>query len=281
MSEMKKIYAQMSAVMNDIDPIKKDRDANINDRQKYKFRGIDDIYNACQRVMAKHKVFCVPIVLDFKREERETKSGGALFYTILKVKYKFFAEDGSFVTSIVYGEAMDTSDKSTNKALSAALKYVFLQIFMIPTEEEKDTEANHLEAKPKKTAQELKLEFNAKLEAMLGGFSLLGITKAALEVERGRKFEEFTEDDLKELRGFYQRAKATYEEAKAALEGIKKEEKKEYTVLMGKFIGKKLSDISKSELEYELMRLERATPSEKTNELVSEIKKHLKGNVNE
>ena len=47
------------------------------------------------------------------------------------------------------GEAMDTGDKATNKAMSAAMKYALLQTFCIPTEEGgKDTEENSHEVKP-------------------------------------------------------------------------------------------------------------------------------------
>lgn len=49
------------------------------------------------------------------------------------------------------GEAMDSGDKSCNKAMSAAQKYAFLQIFCIPTEEPKDTEnETHSGVLPKK-----------------------------------------------------------------------------------------------------------------------------------
>ena len=39
-----------------------------------------------------------------------------------------------------YGEAMDSADKSTNKAMSAAYKYMCLQVFCIPTEGDNDAD---------------------------------------------------------------------------------------------------------------------------------------------
>jgi hypothetical protein len=84
------------------------------------------------------------------REERTTAKGGVLIYTILTVKFTFYASDGSFVSSVTEGEAMDSADKSTNKAMSAALKYCLMQMLLIPTEELKDADANTYEvaAKP-------------------------------------------------------------------------------------------------------------------------------------
>lgn len=72
-------------------------------------------------------------------------------YSILTMKFTFFAEDGSSVSSTTIGEAMDTGDKSMNKAMSTAYKYALMQIFCIPTEEDKDTENQTHEIAPKNT----------------------------------------------------------------------------------------------------------------------------------
>lgn len=113
-----------------------------NEQQWYKFRGIDDMYNALNEHLATEKVFFTSEVLESTREERITKNGGLLMYSILKMKFTAYAEDGSFVESTTIGEAMDTGDKSMNKAMSTAYKYALMQIFCIPTEEDKDTENN-------------------------------------------------------------------------------------------------------------------------------------------
>ena len=139
MSEKALIYEQIPKVMDEIGAIGKTRK---NPQQGYMFRGIDDLYAACQSALIKHGVFTVPKVLDIKREERPAKSGGILIYTILTVSYTFFASDGSSVEAVTIGEAMDSGDKSSNKCMSAAQKYAFLQVFSIPTEEPKDSE-NH------------------------------------------------------------------------------------------------------------------------------------------
>ncbi|GAH44087.1 unnamed protein product, partial [marine sediment metagenome] len=68
--------------------------------------------------------------------------GGVLIYRILTIKYTFFAEDGSFIETIVIGEAMDSGDKAGNKAMSAAHKYALLQILLIPTDDPKDSEVD-------------------------------------------------------------------------------------------------------------------------------------------
>jgi hypothetical protein len=146
-----KIFELIPKIMSEVGAIEKTR--TNTQGSGYKFRGIDDVYAALQPLLYKHGVFFVPSVLKTVREERQSKAGGNLIYTVLEVKYTFFADDGSTFESVVTGEAMDSGDKSSNKAMSAALKYVLLQVFCIPTEEEKDTEYHTPEVLPKSDAK--------------------------------------------------------------------------------------------------------------------------------
>jgi hypothetical protein len=148
MSETKKILNLIPKIMGEVGAIEKKR-TNSTQGQGYKFRGIDDVYAALQPLLSQHGVFYAPEVLEQTREERQSKSGGQLLYTILKIKFTFFADDGSSVPVVTIGEAMDSGDKSANKAMSVALKYALLQVFCIPTEEPKDTENETHEVAPK------------------------------------------------------------------------------------------------------------------------------------
>lgn len=156
------IYSLIPKVMSDIGVIGKDR---VNVNQKYKFRGIDDVYNAANSALAKHGVFSVPTVLEESRSERTNSNGTLLFYVYMKIKYTFFASDGSSVEAIVSAEAFDSGDKATNKALSAAQKYAFLQVFCIPTEEPKDSEIDSHEIQPVKLPKTDKVEKKAVVSA--------------------------------------------------------------------------------------------------------------------
>lgn len=144
--EKKNIYEAINAVMEDCGAVGKD---SRNDQQRYKYRGIDAVMNALNPAMRKHGVFAVPEVLDRNREERTTAKGGLLIYSIINVKYTFYAPDGSSVYAVVTGEGMDSGDKSCNKAMSAAFKYACFQVFCIPTEEMIDSEKDSPEPEPK------------------------------------------------------------------------------------------------------------------------------------
>lgn len=126
------IYKAISGVIADIGAVGKD---GMNTQQKYRFRSIDDVYNVLNPALAKNKVFIVPEILEERREIRNMKSGAECTFVICKIKYTFYAEDGSFIEAIVIGEGMDYGDKATNKAMAIGYKYVCFQVFCIPTED--------------------------------------------------------------------------------------------------------------------------------------------------
>lgn len=129
------IYESITKIMEEVPAIKKDKK---NTQQNFKFRGIDDVMNALQPLLAKYKVFIVPEILEQKREERKSSKGGTLIYSICTIKYKFYAEDGTSIEATTIGEGMDSGDKATNKAMAIAMKYALFQVFCIPTEEMKE-----------------------------------------------------------------------------------------------------------------------------------------------
>ena len=144
--EGKKIYQAITNVMKDIGAVSKD---STNGIDGYRYRGIDAVMNALSPALIKNGVVVIPQVLEMKREERVKKDGSGLIYSVVKVKYSFYAEDGSFVDTVVIGEAMDESDKSMNKAMSAAYKYACFQTFCIPTDEMINSETDSPKANPK------------------------------------------------------------------------------------------------------------------------------------
>lgn len=129
---------------------------NDNQQQRYKFRGIDDVYNAIAPMLAKHKLVIMPKVLNREVTERQTRNGGVLFNVVVHVNYHFVsAEDSSEFVVSAFGEAMDSADKATNKAMSAAYKYAAFQSFCIPTEGDNDADATTHDIQPKVSLEQL------------------------------------------------------------------------------------------------------------------------------
>lgn len=132
------IYEAITSIMNEGYAIAKEK---RNAQQGFMYRGIDDVMNTFQPLMAKNHIFVVPEVLEHTREERTTGKGATLLYSILRVKYTFFADDGTSVSAVVIGEGMDSGDKASNKAMAVAMKYAMFQTFCIPTEEMADPDS--------------------------------------------------------------------------------------------------------------------------------------------
>ena len=152
-----KVYQSINAVQKELSTIGITKDRTNTQGSGYKFRGIDDVYNAIAPLLAKHGLCILPRVLTRECVERLSKNGGALFYVTVEVEFDFVsAEDGSKHTVKTFGEAMDSGDKATNKAMSAAYKYAAFQAFSIPTESDNDEDASTHDVQPKLTESGLK-----------------------------------------------------------------------------------------------------------------------------
>lgn len=160
--EQKKVYAAISAVAKEMATtgISKDR---RNQQQGFNFRGIDQVYNALAPALVNHGLLILPRITERTVTERTTQKGGVLFYVVVKAEFDFVStEDGSIHTVTTYGEAMDSGDKATNKAMSIAYKYAAFQAFCIPTEEtaiDADAEVHHVSPQ---SAEEALKEFADK-----------------------------------------------------------------------------------------------------------------------
>lgn len=143
------IHSRMIAIMRETDAIGKD---SKNQQQGFKFRGIDAVMNAMHPVFSRHGVYLTTEVLEHNHIEKTTKNGGALLHQWAKVRFSFFAEDGSSINVVTVGEAMDTADKSMNKCMSVALKYALFQMLLIPTEDDPDND--HHEPRPQQRQEQ-------------------------------------------------------------------------------------------------------------------------------
>lgn len=139
---MSEIYKAITAVQAALAKTGIAKDRN-NQAQGYKFRGIDDVYNALAPVLAENGLCILPRILSREMTIQPTKNGGSMFYVVVEAEFDFVAaKDGSSHTVRTFGEAMDSADKATNKAMSAAYKYAAFQAFAIPTEGDNDADAH-------------------------------------------------------------------------------------------------------------------------------------------
>jgi len=134
------IHAAMAKCMAEIGSVSK---RQTNEGLGYAYRALADVYLACQPVMAANGVHFAPFrICDYKCEKFDRGNGKFSFHVTMMVEHRFYASDGSFVSVTTIGEAIDTSDKASNKAMSASAKYALVQGYCLP-EADPDADADH------------------------------------------------------------------------------------------------------------------------------------------
>jgi len=153
-----KVYQAINAVQTELAAIGISKSSRNTQGAGYNFRGIDAVYNVLSSIMAKNGLCIIPRMLTRVSEERVSKAGGALFYITVEAEFDLVsAEDGSKHTARTFGEAMDSGDKGTNKAMSAAYKYMAFQTFAIPTEGDNDADGQTHDVVSRKSSIDLNL----------------------------------------------------------------------------------------------------------------------------
>lgn len=127
------IWALMGQAMAKLRVVEKDR--KFTGPGGFNFRGIDACMNAVGPVFRELGIVGpVPELLEITHDTMDT-GNRAMQRCIVKVKYRFFAPDGSEVSAVVPGVAMDTGDKADAKAMSVACRIALLQTLCLPTQE--------------------------------------------------------------------------------------------------------------------------------------------------
>jgi hypothetical protein len=123
------IHSKLSWIATKIGAVGKNQ---VNKDDNYKFRSIYDIYNQLNPLFKKQGVFLTPKILESSESIVNTNKGRA-FRVKMKVEWTFYCEDGSTVNAVMMGEGIDSSDKASNKAMTASLKYLLIYMHLIPT----------------------------------------------------------------------------------------------------------------------------------------------------
>ena len=112
--------------------------------------------------------------------ERSTKSGTPTIHVALECEFWITDEDGaSAIVGPAWGEGLDSSDKSTNKASSGAIKYAMIQTFTIPTEDMQDADRTTPEAGAPQDDEQGPIG-DELAGRIYSAFVALGVTKEAL-----------------------------------------------------------------------------------------------------
>jgi hypothetical protein len=132
------VYAAVMAVMAAVTNVPK---SGVGPREHggYSYRKLDDAVDAVGAAFREHALMVQSTVrnVDYTEYEREGRNGVTRWNRCtLTIQYRFTSlVDGSFLEFEAIGQGLDSSDKSSNKAMSGALKYALSQAFMLATGE--------------------------------------------------------------------------------------------------------------------------------------------------
>lgn len=126
------VLEALANVMADVTSIAK---KDFNDFHKFNFRGIDTVLKHVGPAFRDHRIVPMPELRDVHSDDLTAKDGKRKRGVTLTVAYTFYGPRGDSITTVVPGEANDTEDKATSKAMSVAYRTALLQVLAIPTGE--------------------------------------------------------------------------------------------------------------------------------------------------
>lgn len=147
MSELPTIYELMARVFEDVTPVGKN---TKHQQQGFMYRGVDDVTISADEALTKHGVVGpVPQLQSIEYEATEVgKNRTPTRIAEVVVKYRVYGPRGDWIETEVPGEAMDSGDKSTPKAMSVAYRIALLQLLRIPTGEKDPSAEDYQRSEP-------------------------------------------------------------------------------------------------------------------------------------
>lgn len=185
------VHDALVAVTRDVLAVAK---SERNPQQGFSFRGIDAVMNAVGPAFRKHGVICTPTVRSVEYAAAQTAKGSTMNVARVQVTYTFRGPGSEVVEATVPGEAFDSGDKSTAKAMSVAYRTALLQVLTLPTDEpEPDAEAVD--------ASVVVQEWSARIDSAGSADELREIYRQASSAGAPGVVADLIRERLKEFRG--------------------------------------------------------------------------------
>jgi hypothetical protein len=115
-----------------VGPVGKD---STNTQQHFNYRGIDAVVNAIAKAFDELGIIPVPMLerYEYKEGVEIGQKRSLMGHVQVEVSYRFYGPLGDYFDAKVPGEAMDSGDKATPKAMSVAYRICLLQTLNLPT----------------------------------------------------------------------------------------------------------------------------------------------------
>lgn len=174
--------------------------AERNTQQNFNFRGIDAVVNAVAPVFASLGIMVFPSQSE-SRSVLVTYGAKSTvgFRTEVKVTYTFTDGESSIQVEVV-GEAIDSGDKGTAKAMSVAFRIALLQALTLPTAEpDPDSESFQVTDGEATRNATLEAAFIALKESGMTSEQRRALIEQAIGHEMEGKFGDLSLDDASKV----------------------------------------------------------------------------------
>lgn len=129
-----KIYRAIAEAKRRVGTVGKN--GRVTEYGNYEYRRFDDVLNAVGPLLDEYGIVVVPKVL-----ESTERFDGKKHFVRVRVRYTWFAEDGSRIVAVTEGEAFDMGDKARTKAQTVAYRIALVHVLNIAYDEMQDPES--------------------------------------------------------------------------------------------------------------------------------------------
>lgn len=149
-AEQKNIIKKLFEIQKEISAIGKE---GYNEHGNYNFISDQQLTPLIKELLEKHNVKFSPGSVDMI-DARPNPKGNQLVYAV-RITYSFIDIDsGEEYFGSITGTGGDVTDKGMYKAITGAIKYIFIKQFLIPTQDDPENEKG-AKGKGKKTIDDL------------------------------------------------------------------------------------------------------------------------------
>lgn len=141
----KNLYQRISAVMKDVEYLKKDKAVSTGGTGSYQALSEETVTKNVRDSMIRHGLVILPVSQEYKMEDFNRGAGKILSLATVNTRYKIVNIDNPSESEILAssGSGADSQDKGVGKAQTYAYKYMLLRTFGIATGNDTDSVGNY------------------------------------------------------------------------------------------------------------------------------------------
>lgn len=187
------VHVAWARVMADVNGIGKGSRFSAPGAGTFNYRGVDEVFNAVGPALRRHGVIILPVKVDAAYRDTRTSKGNAMRECTVTVDYLIVGPDGGTLpVGQSKGEAVDTMDKGTTKAMSVAYRNFLLQALCVPTNLP-DPEATGVER-----GEHTRTAASYRDEALDTGTSIARLKQMRAELRDARRMSEVVVNEFGE-----------------------------------------------------------------------------------